>query len=81
MWNWHLLTCQAVSKTPKPEDLDVWITSPGNAPAMDSLCQTPREYWMHSNAASSLAALERCYTHFLVLANPSMKMFATLVMC
>jgi hypothetical protein len=80
MWNWHLLTCQAVSKTPKPEDLDVWITCPGNAPAMDRSCQTPREYWMHLNAAPSLAALERCYTLLLVLANPSMKMSATLPM-
>ena len=35
MWNWHLLTCQAVSKTPKLEDLDVLFTCPGNAPAMD----------------------------------------------
>jgi len=34
---------------------------------MDGICQTPREYWMHSNAASSLAALERCYTLFLFL--------------
>ena len=54
-----------VSKTPKPEDLDVWITYPGIKPAMDSPCQMQREYWMHLNAASSLAALERCYTLFL----------------
>ena len=33
-------------------------------PAMDSSCQMLREYWMHLNAASSLAALERCYTYF-----------------
>ena len=43
--------------------------------------QIPREYWMHSPAASSLVALERCYTIFFVLANPWMKMFGTLLMC
>ena len=47
----------------------MWITYPGIKPAMDSPCQMPREYWMHSNAAHSLAALERCYTIFFVLAN------------
>jgi hypothetical protein len=36
---------------------------------------------MHLNAASSLAALERCYTLLFVLANPLMKMFAILLMC
>ena len=64
---------QAVSKTPQSEDLDVWITYPGIKSAMDSSCQMPREYWMHSHAASSLAALERCYTLFAVLANPSQR--------
>jgi hypothetical protein len=49
--------------------------------AIDSICQTQREYWMHLNAASSIAALERCYTFFLFLANPSMKMSATSLMC
>lgn len=54
-------------RLPIQEDLDVWITIPGIKPAMDSSCQMQREYWMHSNAASSLAALERCYTLFLLL--------------
>jgi hypothetical protein len=36
---------------------------------------------MHSNAAPSLAALERCYTLFFVLANHQQKMSETLPMC
>ncbi len=57
----------------------MWITSPGRGTAIDSPCQMQREYWMHIHAASR--ARWNIAIPLSVLANPYMKMSATLLMC
>jgi hypothetical protein len=57
----------SVSKTPQPEDLDVWITCPGIKTRNGQYMSDAERVLDALNAASSLAALERCYTLFLFL--------------